>query len=870
MIRITVARRLVPPLLGLLLAACGRSSVTGTANGAGAAKTPDPQAAECILDSPALQVGTTKTLTIAGTIYTNSHQPDAPSAIELPIASAGQPLEAACRGNQQFRFGSGLYDTTGPIGGNPTGHGDMFGMVVPPQVPKGIDTRLYARAFDIESPCNGKRVVFVSIDLGAMSAIVHQEVLKALAADDTLGGLYNADNVMISATHTHTAPGGFGVPELPDLSSTLPEAVNDPVEWVESLIFSDAAFDSDNFHAIVGGIVEAIRRAHANLEAHPQPARIRLSVSELLNANVNRSPPAYAQDALSERAQYIDDDGHEVNVDKRFVQLTLVRDDGSAVGVLNWFAVHPTSMGNHDLLISSDNKGWASLGFEKLMHTQYAADSGGTPSGADNFVAAFAQTDEGDTIPDLFVFDADAEGGNGPGQGVPYFARGGTDEPYEFEQPGYQYGQPQATAINGSKQLAQALREFGQGAALSGPIDYRFFYADFSDDAVTDPVVLAGLQAPGSPDALYAGDKTTCKTALGFGFAVGGVNGPGPGAAGFTCVNDAPSEYKTDIRSGYNGLFNGTGYLTVEQNDMPVKVPLSGVAVTAAVTPVLCLQTLEPSYGCQNEKPIFLASETDPVPFQIFRIGNLAVLGVPFEVTTMAGRRLRKTVLDALAPVGVDTVVIAGLSNDYLHYMATREEYSAQMYEGASTYAGPWQLAATQQEARKLALTIAAGEPAPQGVAAADLAIGADAPVSIDPPANFGSVVSDAQPAYTQGDLVDVSFVAGYPGNDLKTMASYLYVERQNADGGWDVVATDRDPQLRFVWNSSSNLIDTELNRVSTSTAEALWTIPRNTPAGTYRIRHEGVSRTSSSAPAQPYEAISRSFAVDGVPGVCP
>src|SRR3546814_13985141 len=88
------------------------------------------------------------------------------------------------------------------------------------------------------------------------------------------------------------------------------------------------------------------------------------------------------------------------------------------------------------------------------------------------------------------------------------------------------------------------------------------------------------------------------------------------------------------------------------------------------------------------EKPIFLPSETDPVPFQIFRIGNLAVLGVPFEVTTMSGRRLRKTVLDALSPVGVDTVIIAGLSNDCQHYMATPEEYSAQTYEGPSTTAG--------------------------------------------------------------------------------------------------------------------------------------------------------------------------------------
>src|SRR3546814_1531409 len=51
----------------------------------------------------------------------------------------------------------------------------------------------------------------------------------------------------------------------------------------------------------------------------------------------------------------------------------------------------------HDLMISADNKGWASLRFEKLMGTQYAADTGGAPDGRDNFVAAFAQTDEGDS-----------------------------------------------------------------------------------------------------------------------------------------------------------------------------------------------------------------------------------------------------------------------------------------------------------------------------------------------------------------------------------------------------------------------------------------------------------------------------------------
>ncbi|HUP93205.1 MAG TPA: neutral/alkaline non-lysosomal ceramidase N-terminal domain-containing protein [Solimonas sp.] len=858
---------------GLLLSACGQSQPL-----AGQALTPTPEptpaqlpaAAACVLHSPLLQVGTSPTLTLDGVTYTNAHQPDAPSAIELPLANVGTQPAGACRGNGQYRFGSGLYDMTGPIGGNPTGHADLFGMVVPPQVPNGIHLRLYARAFAIESPCNGKRVMFVSDDLGAISALLHQEILAAVAADPALAPLYNADNVMLSSTHTHNAGGGFGVPVLPDESASLPALINTPAVWLESLVFSNANYDDDNFRAIVDGTVRTMRRAHANLEAHPQAASIRLAVSQLLNANINRSPPAYQQNAASERGRDLDLAGHEVNVDKRVVQVNFIRPDGSAAGVINWFAVHPTSMSNHALLISSDNKGHAALGFEQLMGTRYQPD-GVDPAGADNFVAAFAQTDEGDTVPDLFVFDPDVDGGNGPGQGVPYYVRGGTLEPYEFEQPGYMRGQQEATAINGTKQLAAALAQFGQGTALSGPVDFRFFYADFSADEITDPEVLAQLQAPDSPDNLYDGAKTTCGTALGVGFGVGGVNGPGFGAAGFTCNADAPSPYLDQIRNGYNGLYNGTGYVVVEQDNTPLQVPFNGVAATTVAAPVLCtVQRAEPQYACQDEKPVLFPSDTNPVPFQLFRIGNLAVLGVPFEVTTMSGRRLRKTVLDALSPVGIDTVVIAGMANDYLHYLATREEYSAQMYEGASTYAGPWELAAVQQESRKLALSLANGEAAPAGLPAAVLSTGPASPITVDSPADFGSVVTDALASYAQGDTVDVSFVSGYPGNDLKTMSSYLYVERRDAAGLWQVVAIDGRPELNFIWNSSPSLLNSELNQSGPSTAQALWKIPRNTPAGTYRIRHEGVSRLSASEPPALYEGISSAFEVVGAAADCP
>ena len=68
----------------------------------------------------------------------------------------------------------------------------------------------------------------------------------------------------------------------------------------------------------------------------------------------------------------------------------------------------------------------------------------------------------------------------------------------------------------------------------------------------------------------------------------------------------------------------------------------------------------------------------------------LVLVAVPFEMTTMAGRRLRETVRERLAPVGVEHVVIAGLSNAYAGYLTTRQEYAKQDYAGASTHFGPW------------------------------------------------------------------------------------------------------------------------------------------------------------------------------------
>lgn len=852
----------------LLLGACGSGGGPSTGNTAtGSSSSPAsvgvalPAAAQCTLASPYLKIGTTPDLFIGGTQYTASHRPDAPGPLETPIASAGPQPAGACRGNTQYRFGSGLYDITGPIGGE---HAGMVGMANTAQIPNGIHTRQYARAFALESPCNGKRVMFVSSDLGLNGETIHQAVVKRIAADTQLKARYGIDNVMLSSTHTHEGVGGYDQPYPP---------AKKPLNALYAVLFNGGnLFDTENFEAIVDGTLRAMRRADANLQAHADTASITQSIEQLLNASINRSPPSYGQNPPEERAKYLDANGKEVDVDKRSLQLNLVRANGSPVGIINWFAVHPTAMGYKDQLISSDNKGYASLGFEKLLGTRYIADANGAPDGTDNFVAGFAQSDEGDSIPDLFVFDKDMNGKDGPGQGVPYQYRGGSGEPYD------ETGEKEFTAISGTKQLAMALTQLNRGAPLSGPIDYRFFYVDMNHATVSDPAVLDTLvptpgMAAGSAK-LYADDpKQSCEPAFGLSVANGGVNGPGPLAAAMACEVDPGLDIPA-LRHHYQGLYNGTllpspPWAALLENVLELALPIA----TLNAIPFCNASRSDAGYACQPEKPVLIGyrNGVDDAPraFQIFRVGNLAIVGIPWEVTTMAGRRIRQSVLDVLAPVGVDTVVIAGLSNSYHDYLTTREEFASQMYEASSTTQGPWQLAVIQQELRRLAQTLAEGSAAPAGAPAPDPNTDAPpSPVPVDPPARYGSVLGDvAQDRYTQGDAVEASFVSGYPANDLKLMGSYGTVERRDDQGQWQPVAVNgRDPELLFFWSAPAS----RAGRDAPGTAKLSWTIPHNAAPGTYRLHHSGVYRLSAQASPQSFEAYSRSFSLDGAASACP
>ena len=778
-----------------LLSACqggGRESIPA---GAGL-----PPEARCVLQSPRLQVG---------------QGLDAPGRLGFSVQPGA--VSGACAGNEQFQFGSGLYDITGVVA-NKSG----MGWENPQQVMNGLHTRLYARAYAIGSPCNGRQIMFVSADIGILWSSLRRGVLAEIAQDEALAAAYGPDNLMLSVTHTHSGPAGYSHDDGGNAFHY--------------------GYDEDVYQAIVSGMVEAIRRAHANYLAHPEPAPIRMAVDELLNTNVNRSMPAFLMNPQAERQDWLNARGEQITVNKRVVQLNLVRESGSPVGIINWFGVHPTVVGPLENQVSGDNKGFASLGFERLMNTDYLA-----PPGADTFVAAFAQADEGDSSPNIafeqFPF--------------PDPRRGGGVDDYD------------SNAISGTKQLAKALEMYSAGASLRGPVDFRFFHVQFDEISVDDPVVLAALA---HPPELDAEDKRTCSGVLGASFGAGAEDGRGPTVEGARCdsepavLDSAINDFETLLNLSLAG-FPGTW-------------PQSAIPPYTASTAALCnLDELPPVLGdfsCQAEKPVLLPNGHARLPFQLVRIGNLAVLGIPWEVTTVAARRLRALLLDELAPAGVDTVVIAGLVNDYVHYLTTREEYASQQYEGASTLFGPWTLAAVSQESLKLARAMRRGEPAP-----ADAGPAEQSPNLIRPPYNpsdlpgltggFGALLTDVPASAAPGDEIEARFQAGHPRNDLKIQSSYALVEQLQADGSWASVFHDRDPELIFLWEAQlpqSVAVDAPLT--GPSTARIIWRIPANQAEGIYRLRHDGAARLAAFVDAESYSGVSGPVEVRGPRSDCP
>jgi neutral ceramidase len=90
-------------------------------------------------------------------------------------------------------------------------------------------------------------------------------------------------------------------------------------------------------------------------------------------------------------------------------------------------------------------------------------------------------------------------------------------------------------------------------------------------------------------------------------------------------------------------------------------------------------------------QPVLASTQGFPerVPLALQRIGDRLLAYAPAELTVTAGQRLRKTVERNFGPVSRDHALVVGLSNAYMQYVTTPEEYQLQYYEGGSNLYGP-------------------------------------------------------------------------------------------------------------------------------------------------------------------------------------
>ncbi|KAF4523070.1 hypothetical protein B566_EDAN013058 [Ephemera danica] len=111
---------------------------------------------------------------------------------------------------QAYSLGVGIADVTGPAA-----EVTFMGYARLEQKGGGIHLRQFSRAFIFDD--GERRVVFVSVDVAMISYALQKEVLGRL---QILFGrqLYTEQNVILSATHTHAAPGGYNQYLLYDIS----------------------------------------------------------------------------------------------------------------------------------------------------------------------------------------------------------------------------------------------------------------------------------------------------------------------------------------------------------------------------------------------------------------------------------------------------------------------------------------------------------------------------------------------------------------------------------------------------------------------------------------------------------------------------
>ncbi len=540
-----------------------------------------------------------------------------------------------------FELGTGKYDITAfKKGIGMMGYGMHFNTV------EEIETPLSARAFVIKDHSSSKKIVFVNAEMCFITIAVKSGVIKELQKKHPRFG-YTSENVMLTAQHTHSAPGGYSHYGFFNLS--IP------------------GFVPEVYQTIVNGIVEAIVQAESSI----QPTNIYLNTGVFepeQEVAFNRSIKAYnANPEISK----IDESKTHLAVDREMTLLRMDGLNGEKIGMVNWFGVHTTNISNDNTKICYDNKGYASDYFEEDIITA---------SKQKNFIGIFAQGVTGDISPN-FIWDKKKK-----------WMRGKFEDDFE------------SARFNGKLQYTKA-KEIYESATKNQPlkneIDHALMYVDFSK-IKPDPEFTNGQEVQTGAACLGVSFFEGTAEARGMNDTLGAISRFLSRVVKnyeFVKAMFLSDEKRNKIRDKYK--IHGKKDILFETTERKV---LGTSDIKNMIIPSWADKGIETFKKQYSNGSLNKPWTPEVLPLQIFLIGELAIASFPGEITTVAGYRLKETILSILKKRGITKVILSSYANAYCGYVTTFEEYQCQLYEGGHTVFGEWTLAAFQTKFKELAL----------------------------------------------------------------------------------------------------------------------------------------------------------------------
>jgi len=506
---------------------------------------------------------------------------------------------------------------------------------------EATETPLYARAFVIKS--EQQIIAFVNCELCFITIALRQGVLKKINRLRKDIDITEA-NLMLTAQHTHSGPGGYDHHGFYNVS--IP------------------GFSFEIYQILCTKIAKAIIRAYENVQTNCTIEFGEAPFDNDIPIAFNRSIKAYN---ANKEVKPLPFEQRHLAVDRNMYLLSFKNEKGKPLGSINWFGVHTTSISNDNNKICSDNKGYAA----EYLETHYQK------KGIKNYVAAFAQGSCGD-VSAKFVYNKKRHFQRGYWEGV---------SPDDFE----------SAKANGTFQFEQAEKIIHQkNKVLKNRIAYRFNYFNAAKVDV---------------DREFCNDTIGASTnhaTFGVSFFEGSpTDGPGlPKVLGwigrrfssfYYYVEYCKKTFRSSLEKeklkqlkeaqGNKHCIIGAGDQTVYYGNN-----LARLLIPDFVDPNI--QSLRYFYKQKvlGDKPWV----NEILPIQIIVLGEIAIVGIPAEITTVAARRLKASIEKQLKSKGVEIVVLSPYANAYAGYITTYEEYQTQHYEGGHTLFGKWTLAAFQ------------------------------------------------------------------------------------------------------------------------------------------------------------------------------